>query len=142
MLSLTPSMQQEVSTLFSFTNAADKEHLAASPLTQIESENHDIFTLRGNSVRIFCTFTMEGEEEAIVFLDVKSVRGASGRKSHSELTGEVTLFGSQGEPVAYIEDDSEKTIFTFNGEPCAYIDESLNIYMVLIAFTLVGMRIK
>ena len=128
MLTLSPPMQQEVSVLFSYTNTADKEHLVASPLTQIESENHDIFTLRGNSVRIFCTFSMENDEESIVFLDVKPVRNFSGGTKHAELRGEITLFGSQGEPIAYIEDGNDKTIFTFNGEPFAYIDENQNIY--------------
>jgi len=128
MLKLSLSMQQEVSTLFSYCNTADKEHLIASPLTQIASENHDIFTLRGNSIRIFCTFSREDEEESIVFLDVNSVQSYGSRKKHSELRGEVTLFGAQGEPIAYIEGGSEKTIFTFNGEPTAYIDESNNIY--------------
>jgi hypothetical protein len=128
MSKLRPSMQQEVSTLFSYCNTADKEHLIASPLTQIASENHDIFTLRGNSVRIFCTFSTEDEEESMVFLDVKSVQSDGGREKISELYGEVTLFGGLGEPIAYIEDSSEKTIFTFNGEPTAYIDESNQIY--------------
>lgn len=128
MLTLSASMQQEVSTLFSYCNTADKEHIVASPLTQIASENNDIFTLRGNSVRIFCTFSMEGDEESIVFLDVKSVSSYGGRKKQTQLRGEITLFGSQGEPIAYIEDSSDKTIFTFNGEPTAYIDEANNIY--------------
>jgi len=45
------------------------------------------------------------------------------------MEGEITLFGSQGEPVAYIEDTKNKTIFSFNGEPLAYIDESNNLYV-------------
>jgi hypothetical protein len=128
MLKLNASMQQEVSTLFSYCKTADKEHLVASPLTQIASENNDIFTLRGNLIRIFCTFSMEDGNESIVFLDVKPANSYDGRKKQADLRGEVTLFGSHGEPIAYIEDSSDKTIFTFNGEPTAYIDEANNVY--------------
>jgi hypothetical protein len=125
---LGPTMQEEVSKLFLFSNSADKEHLFASPLTQIESPNNDIFTLRGKLVRIFCTFLMEENEEAIVFLDVKPVRNFSRGSGYSDLRGEVTLFGAEGYPIAYIDDSDEKVIFTFNGEPVAYIDEDHNVY--------------
>lgn len=128
MRALTPAMQKEVSALFSFSNSADKALLVASPLTQIESQNNDIFTLRGKSVRIFCSFLMEDEEESIVFLDVKPVRTFGGVGRHSDLQGEITLFDAQGNPIAYIECSNERTIFTFNGEPLAYIDENHSIY--------------
>jgi len=128
MLSLTLQMQREVSALYSFTNSADKEHIIASSFTQIASENHDIFTLRGNTVRIFCTFTTQDDVETIVFLDVKAVGGYGLTGSNSEIEGEITLFGSRGEPIAYIEDNNDRTIFTFNGEPLAYIDDNQNIY--------------
>ena len=128
MLSLTTQMQQEVSGFYSLANTVDKEHLIASSFTQIASENDDIFTLRGNTIRIFCTFTTDDNEESIVFLDVKPVSSFGYPGTLKDLQGEVTLFGSQGEPIAYIEDTSDKTIFTFNGEPLAYIDENDNIY--------------
>ena len=124
---LRPATQEEVSKLFFFSSSADKEHLFALPLTKIESPDNDIFTLRGKSVRIFCTFLMEEKEEAIVFLDVKPVR-SFGESRHSDAREEVTLLGAGGEPVAYIEDSEEKAIFTFNGEPVAYIDEDNSVY--------------
>ena len=127
MLSLTHLMQQEVSGFYSLANSSDKEHLIASAFTQIASENDDIFTLRGNNVRIFCTFTTDDGEESIVFLDVKAVGGFGYSSTLIDLQGEITLFGAQGEPIAYIEDSNDKTIFTFNGEPLAYIDDE-NIY--------------
>ena len=128
MLSLTPLMQQEVTGFYSLANSVDKEHLIASSFTQIDSENDDIFTLRGNNVRIFCTFTTDHGEESIVFLDAKSVSSFGYSSTLNDLQGEITLFGAQGEPIAYIEDTSDKTIFTFNGEPSAYVDENNNIY--------------
>lgn len=128
MLSLTPQMQREVSGFYSLANSVDKEHLMASSFTQITSENNDIFTLRGNNVRIFCTFTTEDGEESIVFLDAKPVGGFGYTSKLNDLQGEITLFGAQGEPIAYIEDTDDKTIFTFNGEPLAYIDDDNNIY--------------
>lgn len=128
MLSLTPLMQKEVSGFYSLANSVDKEHLIASSFTQISSQNDDIFTLRGNNVRIFCTFSIDDGEESIVFLDVKSVSGFGYSSSLNDLQGEIALFGSQGEPIAYVEDANDKTIFTFNGEPLAYIDKNNNIY--------------
>jgi hypothetical protein len=125
---LDPAMQEEVRKLFVFSNSADKEHLFASPLTQIESPNNDIFTLRGKLVRIFCTFLMEENEEAIVFLDVRPVRNFSRGSGYFDLRGEVTLFGAEGDPIAYIDDSDEKVIFTFSGEPVAYIDEDHSVY--------------
>jgi len=128
MASLTPAMQQEVNGLFSLASTVDKEHLIASSFTQINSKNGDIFTLRGNTIRIFCTFSIDKDEEAIVFLDVKTVSSYATSASLNNLQGEITLFGSKGEPIGYIEDSDDKTIFTFNGEPLAYIDDSQNIY--------------
>ena len=128
MQNLDKASQDEVSALYTFISGSDKEHVVASSLTQIASEMGDIFTLRGPSVRIFCTFSSEGEEETIVFLDVKVVRDFTFKTSQEEHKGEVTLFGSRGEPIAYIEDSKDKTIYTFNGQPLAYIDGDQNIY--------------
>lgn len=128
MAGLDTLQQREVFSLYSFIESADKEHVLASSLTHIMSENEDIYTLRGNDVRVFCTFTSEAGEDVIVFLDVKSVKSRGLSASHKPLSGEITLFGSRGDPVAYIADSSDKTIFSFNGEPLAYIDEKSNIY--------------
>lgn len=125
---LDPAMQEEVKKLFLFSNSADKEHLFASPLTQIDSPNNDIFTLRGKLVRIFCTFLIEENQEAIVFLDVKQVRNFSRGSGYSDLQGEVTLFSAEGDPIAYIDDSDESVIYTFNGEPVAYIKEGNSVY--------------
>jgi len=128
MQSLNPLMQQEVSGLYSLANSVDKEHLMSSSFTKIASENDDIFTLRAKNIRVFCTFSNDGGDETIVFLDVKAVSSFGYSSVAKDLQGETTLFGAQGEPIAYIEDSSDKTIFTFNGEPLAYIDESNNVY--------------
>mgnify|MGYP006935325233 CR=1 FL=1 len=128
MKSLNSKSQQEVSTLYSFVSLADKEDIISSAFTKITSKNDDIFTLRGSTVRVFCTFSsQDSDEEVLVLLDVNTVLDAGLKLSSAELKGEITLFGALGEPVAYIEDDNEKTIFSFNGEPLAYINEN-NIY--------------
>lgn len=127
MQNLSKQSQQEVSNLYSFVSKADKELIVSSALTKITSKNNDIFTLRGKSIRIFCTFSFENKDEILVFLDVSTVHDF-GINPSVELKGEITLFSARGEPIAYIEDSDEKTIFSFNGEPLAYIDEKNNIY--------------
>lgn len=128
MQSLNRQSQQEVGNLYSFLSTVDKELIVSSAFTKITSKNDDIFTLRGGSVRVFCTFSFQNDEEVLVLLDVKTAHDVGLSLTSTELKGEITLFGAQGEPIAYIEDSDEKTIFTFNGEPLAYIDENKNIY--------------
>lgn len=128
MQGLAKEAQIEVSALYNFASISDKEHVVSSSLTKITSEHNDIFTLRGTTVRIFCTFSYDSGNEVLVFLDVKVVRDISTKAAKNVLKGEVTLFGNHGEPIAYIEDNKEKAIFSFNGEPLAYIDEDQNIY--------------
>lgn len=128
MQSLDSSAQQEVSVLYEFLSISDKEHILASAFTQIASAENDIFTLRGQKVRIFCTFSPQANDEAIVLLDVKTVYDFGVQFTPKELKGEITLFDSRGQPIAYIEDSSDRTIFSFNGEPLAYVDDKNNIY--------------
>lgn len=128
MKKLSKSLQQEVAKLFSFANKAEKEEIVNSPLlTKIISEDNSIFILRGNNIRIFCTFNYEGNEKELLFLDVASVKDILYKKT-SRRRGETTLFGRNGEPIAYIAHQEGNTIYTFAGKPCAYIDDSNNIY--------------
>lgn len=128
MQSLNGVSRQEASALYTFLSESDIEHIISSSFTKITSTHNDVFTLRGNTIRIFCTFISQTEEKVIVLLDVKMVDDIEFNSSEEELKGETTLFGSRGEPTAYIEDSDEKTIFSFNGEPLAYIDENNNVY--------------
>jgi hypothetical protein len=128
MQNLNEHSKIETSTLVSFLALSDKEHILASAFTKIISINNDIFTLRGRTVRIFCTFSSQPDEDLIVLLDVKTIQDIGPIISNKDLEKETTLFGSRGEPTAYIENNHEKTIFSFNGEPLAYIDEKNSIY--------------
>jgi mRNA-degrading endonuclease RelE of RelBE toxin-antitoxin system len=127
MQNLSKQAQQEVSKLYSFVTKADKEIIISSAFTKITSKNNDIFTLRGRTVRIFCTFSQQNENEVLVLLDVSTVHDI-GFNPSAELKGEITLFNSRGEPIAYIADKDENTIFSFNGEPLAYLAEGNSIY--------------
>lgn len=127
MQNLSKQAQQEVSNIYSFVTSAEKEIIVSSAFTKITSKNNDIFTLRGRTVRIFCTFSYQNENEVLVLLDVSTVHDIVSTSS-TELKGETTLFNARGEPIAYIADDDEKTIFSFNGEPLAYLAEENSIY--------------
>ncbi|MEJ1367867.1 MAG: hypothetical protein RPU35_06600 [Candidatus Sedimenticola sp. (ex Thyasira tokunagai)] len=125
MLQLNTMQQQEVSSFYSFVSTMEKEDILSSALlTRIASKEEGIYTLRGKHVRIFCTFD---EQDNILFLDV-GVATSPQFIQPEEKTGETTLFGSKGDPKAYIAWDDENTIYSFNGKPLAYIDEELNIY--------------
>ena len=128
MQSLDNRSQQEVIALYSFLSVSDKEHIIASSLTKIVSEENDIYTLRGRNVRIFCTFNSQAGQENIILLDVKAIQGFELPSTAKELKGEITLFDNRGQPIAYIDDSDDKTIFSFNGEPLAYIDDNNHIY--------------
>ena len=76
------------------------------------------------TLKDYCSFN---NEEELIFLDVTSVSERNIKRAQSP-TGETTLFGRNGEPVAYIAHNDEDTIYTFGGTPCAYIDDGDNIY--------------
>lgn len=125
MKQLTSPLQREVVELFTFANNANRnEILNSALLTKIQSEDSSIFTLRSKNTRLFCSFN---NEEELIFLDVTSVSERNIKRAQKP-TGETTLFGRNGEPVAYIAHDDEDTIYTFGGRPCAYIDDGDNIY--------------
>jgi len=128
MKKLSKSLQQEAAKLFSFVNKAEKEEILNSPLLiKVNSKDNNLFILRDNNIRIFCTFNFEGNETKLIFLAVASVDDISYKKT-SGRRGETTLFGRNGEPIAYIAHQEGNTIYTFAGKPCAYIDDSNNIY--------------
>jgi hypothetical protein len=44
------------------------------------------------------------------------------------ITQDVSLYASNGEPVAYIAVSEERTIYLWEGEPVAYLDLGSNVY--------------
>ena len=125
MAGLTPAQQREVSQIFSWVNAIRKEDLLDSTwLTKIDSQGDGIYTLRGKTVRIFCTF--DGEDN-IIFVDVTRATGPSLPTEDSEPT-ELTLFATDGTPKVYVARDDDNTIYSFKGKPLAYIDDDSNVY--------------
>lgn len=125
MSQLEPLQQKEVSRLFSMVTSLGKEEVINSPLlTRIQSSDEGIYTLRGQHVRIFCTFDAK---ENIIFLDVTSVANPQFTEMEAQ-EEETTLFGKNGDPKAYIAWNDGNTIYSFNGTPLAYIDEANNVY--------------
>lgn len=125
MLQLSSAQQKEVSQFYSFVSAMEKEELLNSALlTRITSKDEGIYTLRGKHVRVFCTFDEQGN---VLFLDVGVATSSQFIQPETQ-TGETTLFGSKGDPKAYIAWDDDNTVYSFNGKPLAYIDENMNIY--------------
>lgn len=123
MSALNAIARQEVSILFHTVSKMKKEEVLSSPLlTRIFSKDEGIYTLRGKHVRLFCTFDVDG---SILLLDVKTAHDPQIYNQKSKQV-ETTLFGTIGDPKAYIAED-ESTIYSFNGEPLAYIENS-NIY--------------
>lgn len=128
MRELSESVQQEVVALYSFVNNGSKDDiLNSSLLTKIQSEDESIFTIRGKSIRIFCTFDNTSAEEQVLFLDITTLDDLP-YQSNTKSNGETTLFDKNGNAIAYITHHDDDTIYTFNGEPCAYIDKNNNLY--------------
>ncbi|MDD2906133.1 MAG: hypothetical protein PHC74_07515 [Sulfurimonas sp.] len=128
MKELTEIVQQEVVALYSFVNSNTKEDiLNSSLLTKITSEDSNIFTIRGRSIRIFCTFDNTEGQDQLLFLDVTSIDDLP-YQPDVKRNGETTLYDRNGEAIAYIAHNDDDTIYTYNGKPCAYIDNSNNIY--------------
>lgn len=123
MLNIGKSAQQEISQLFALVSAMSQEQLINSPiLTKLESGGGNIYTLRTRSTRVFCSFDSADD---LLFLDAKEVKYPSIESQPQE--SEITLFGSKGDPKAYIAKDEENTIYSFDGRPLAYLDGE-NIY--------------
>jgi hypothetical protein len=125
MSQLEQSQQKEVIRLYSIIKSLEKEEVINSPLlTRIKSEDEGIYTLRGQHIRIFCTFDAN---ESIIFLDVTSIANHQFSEMETQ-EEETTLFGKNGDPQAYIAWNDGNTIYSFNGKPLAYIDEGNNVY--------------
>ena len=128
MQKLNNQQTQEVTQLYSFVTNSNKKNLfEPNLLTKILSETEEIYTLRGNHVRIFCTFD---ENDSVLFLDVSAVQNPNwiSKGEEKKQEKETTLFGLTGDPKAYIAWYDNNTIYSFKGEPLAYIDEKFNIY--------------
>lgn len=124
MLKLSASEQTEVSHMFSLANSLEKEQLLSSPLiTKLNSSESDLYTLRTRSTRIFCTFDAAGD---LLFVDVSAAKDRW-VEENQPVDKETTLFGSKGDPVAYIATDGENTIYSFDGQPLAYLEKG-NVY--------------
>ena len=102
MLQIATPAQQEVSQLFAVVSSMTREQLVESPLlTKLESGTGDVYTLRTRSARVFCTFDPSDD---LLFLDVTEVKFPSIETSTPQ-EGEITLFGSKGDPKAYVAND-------------------------------------
>lgn len=124
MRELKKPAQQEAVAFFSAISSMSKEQLANSALlTKLEKTEESLYTLRGNFVRIFCTFDSEDD---IIFLDIHQAKDLHTASPTSQ-KNEVTLAGRNGVPAAYIATDDDSTIYSFPGEPLAYLDKD-NIY--------------
>lgn len=124
MLELSKAAQKEVMALFSMVSAMEQAQFVNSPLlTKLATSEVSLYTLRGRSVRIFCSFDAQND---ILFLDVNEV-GDSSFEQANQRKSEITLFGRNGEPIAYLATDDDCTIYSFAGEPFAYIDND-NVY--------------
>lgn len=121
---LDTSAQKEVSRLFSLASVLTQDQLFQSPLLTKLNTGDNIYTLRGGAVRVFCTLDANGD---LLFLDVGHA-GALPVRPAPPKKGEVTLFGKNGDPQAYVAHGDGNTIYSFAGEPLAYVDEQNNIY--------------
>lgn len=119
MRELSKTAQKEVMSLFSMVSAMEPAQFANSPLlTKLVTTEASLYTLRGRSVRIFFSFDTQSD---ILFLDVGEV-GDSSFEQATPHKSEITLFGRNGDPIAYVATDDDSTIYSFAGEPFAYID--------------------
>lgn len=124
MRALSKVSQNEVATLFSMVSAMEQTQLTNSPLlTKLAKSEESLYTLRGRWVRIFCSFESQDD---ILFLDVREV-GDSSFEQAVPRKSDITLFGRNGDPTAYVATDDDSTIYSFSGEPLAYLDKG-NVY--------------
>ncbi|MEZ8069423.1 4-fold beta flower protein [Vibrio sp. FF145] len=128
MQNLPEHLRQEVLNLFNFASTASRDEIVSAPfVTNIVSPSGDIFTMLGNNVRIFCSFSSPDSDD-LLFLDVSEAKLSNPSLKKSARSGDTSLFNAQGKPVAYISDGAEQVIYIFNGLPVAYIDSSSNVY--------------
>lgn len=123
MQQLRKEEQTEVVSMFKLVSNMERESLMSSPMLIRLQSDSSLYTLRTQYTRIFCSFV--GDD--LVFLDVKSAnKGAFGPSAYTQESKEeeTTLFGSVGDPQAYIAPDA---IYSFEGRPLAYLDGT-NIY--------------
>ncbi|AOJ80374.1 hypothetical protein WS86_06895 [Burkholderia savannae] len=123
MQQLRKEEQSEVASMFALVSKMERESLMSSPMLIRLQSDSSLYTLRTQYTRIFCSFV--GDD--LVLLDVKSAnKGALGPSAYTQESkkGETTLFGSVGDPQAYIAPDA---IYSFEGRPLAYLDGT-NIY--------------
>lgn len=116
--------QKEASKIFALASVLTREQLLKSPLLTKLNTSEEVYTLRGSRVRVFCSFDANGD---LLFLDVGETKDLPVQTPRSK-TGEVTLFGRNGDPQAYIAHEDDNTLYSFTGEPLAYVDEASNIY--------------
>jgi hypothetical protein len=124
MQKLDAAGRKEAVRLFAMASGLSQEQLVQSPLLTKLDTSRNLYTLRGQSIRLFCTLDSQNN---LLFVDVKEaidpqVRRAE-RKQH-----EITLFGPIGDPQAYIASTEEDAIYSFTGEPLAYVDNTNNVY--------------
>lgn len=121
-------LRQEVFDLFNYASNASREEIVNAPfVTNIVSQSGDIFTMVGNHIRIFCSFSGP-ESNDLLFLDVSEVKLSEPSLKKKSRYGDISLFDTNGKPIAYISDGSEQVIYMFNGLPTAYIDTQNNVY--------------
>jgi hypothetical protein len=121
---LDGAAQKEASRLFSLATALTREQFLKSPLLTKLNTSNQLFTLRGGRVRVFCSFDANDD---LLFLDVREANELP-VPTPPPKSGEVTLFGRNGDPQAYVAHGDGNTIYSFEGEPLAYVDENNNIY--------------
>lgn len=121
---LDGNAQKEVSQLFALATVLTREQLFKSPLLTKLNTGDQLYTIRGGRVRIFCTVDVNGE---LLFLDVGETKELP-VPIPPPRKGEITLFGRNGDPQAYVAYGDGSTIYSFEGEPLAYVDENMNIY--------------
>lgn len=117
MQQLRKEEQSEVVSMFALISSMERESLMSSPML-IKLQSDSLYTIRTQHTRIFCSFV--GED--LFLLDVKATKNrAFGSSAYTQVSdkSETTLFGSLGDPQAYIGPDA---IFSFDGRPLAYLD--------------------
>lgn len=118
MQQLRKEEKSEVVSMFALVSSMERESLMSSPMLIRLQSDSSLYTLRTQHTRIFCSFV--GED--LVLLDVNSAnKGSFGSSAYTQESNkeETTLFGSLGDPQAYIAPDA---IYSFEGRPLAYLD--------------------
>lgn len=126
-------LQNEINSIYLFLQASDKDHILSSSFTKLSSSKNEIYTFRGNKVRIFCIFNKINETENIILINAEKINDHTFKEKYEYIIISknnencITLFNKNGNAIAYIDNNDENTIYTFNGEPIAYLYKT-NIY--------------